>query len=62
MAAVDPAAEQLFVGLEDAETHLPERWMKRRERLENAAVIAFIVAVQLAWLAAFVYAAYLFVF
>jgi hypothetical protein len=49
-------------GVRNAEPHLPERTVRRRERLENVAVIVFILAVQLSWLAAFGYASYLFVF
>jgi len=62
MAAVEPAAEELFVGLEDAKTRMPKRWVELRQRVEDTAVIAFIVAVQLAWIAAFAYAAYRFIF
>ena len=57
MATVEPATEELFVGLENAVTDLPERWT----RAENALVIAFLLLVQLAWLAAFAYAAYRFI-
>jgi hypothetical protein len=61
MAAVEPATTDAFVGLEDAETRLPDRWAARRDRAVNAAVIGFIVVMQLAWFAAFGYAAYRFI-
>jgi hypothetical protein len=62
MATVEPAAEELFVGLENAETALPERWVRLRARAENVFVVAFLIAIQLAWFAAFAYAAYRFLF
>jgi hypothetical protein len=62
MLLAESGAEGTFVGLDDAETRLPDRWIALTERVQNAAVIAFIVCVQLAWLAAFGYAAYLFLF
>lgn len=55
------AAEELFVGLDRAETALPARWAKRTDRVRTTAMLAALVAVQLAWLALFVYAAYIFV-
>ena len=61
MAAVEPAAEELFVGLENAEARDPERWVRWRARAENIAVVALIVLVQLAWFSAFAYAAYRFI-
>ncbi len=60
MAAVEPTAKELFIGLADAEERLPDRWTHRRERVANAVVVAFVIALQLAWLAAFAYAAYRF--
>ena len=62
MSTVEPAAEELFVGLENAETNLPERWVGVRARAENVIVVAFLIVVQLAWAAAFAYAAYRFIF
>ncbi|HZU20504.1 MAG TPA: hypothetical protein VE982_04735 [Gaiellaceae bacterium] len=48
--------------LDGAETQLASRWIERRERVQSAALITFIVCVQIAWLAAFGYLAYVFVF
>lgn len=59
MTVVETAAEDLFVGLENAELrHAPVA----TGRLVRAAVGGLIVAVELAWLGAFAYAVYLFVF
>jgi hypothetical protein len=61
MTVVETAADDAFVGLDEgAETRLPARVLDLRERLGNAAVVAVLVGVQVAWLAVFVYAAYLF--
>jgi hypothetical protein len=62
VAAIEPAASDGFVGLEDAERRLPERWAMRRDRMVNAAVIGFIAVIQVAWFALFGYAAYRFIF
>ena len=62
MATVEPAAEELFVGLENAELDLPERRVGFRMRAENVLVVAFLIVIQLVWFAAFGYAAYRFIF
>jgi len=62
MSTVEPTAGDVFVGLENAETQLPERWLALRDRLQSAAVVGVVLAVQLGWLAAFGYAAYRFIF
>jgi hypothetical protein len=58
----ETTAEEAFVGLDDAETRLPEPGVELKDRVVSTAVIAFILCVQLAWLGAFAYAAYVFVF
>jgi len=62
MAAVEPTAQQLFTCLENAEEHLPARWVERTERAQDAVIGAVTVGVQFAWLCAFGYAAYWFIF
>jgi hypothetical protein len=61
MTVMETAADDAFVGLDaGAESRLPARVVDMRARLGNAAVVAILVGVQIAWLAVFVYAAYLF--
>jgi hypothetical protein len=55
------AAEELFVGLDHAETQVPERWVGRFERARERVVLVALVALQVGWLGAFLYAAYRFV-
>jgi hypothetical protein len=61
MGSVDTTADQPLVGLgPDAETRLPVVWAERRDRATRAIVVGFLITVQLAWLAAFAFAAYRF--
>ena len=62
MSTVQPEAEKLFVGLDDAESARPERFLSLRTRAENTSVVALLIMIQLAWFAAFGYAAYRFIF
>jgi hypothetical protein len=54
-------AEEIFVGLGDADQRLPARWTDAASRAGDAALTVVIVGVQLAWLGGFAYAAYRFV-
>jgi hypothetical protein len=55
------ATEELFVGLDHAETQVPERWVGPFERARARLVLVVMVALQVGWLAAFVYAAFRFI-
>ena len=60
MTSVEHADESL-VGLgPNAETRLPAGWVERRRRAGNVFVIGVLVAIQLAWFAGLLYAAYIF--
>jgi hypothetical protein len=62
MAVVESAANEVFAGLENAETALPERWVQFRDRATDVAFAVVIAVVQLVWLAAFGVAACRFIF
>lgn len=59
MTVVETAVEDLFVGLENAEVRHDSDVGRRATQ---AAVAALILGVEIGWLAAFAYAAYMFVF
>jgi hypothetical protein len=61
MTVAEPTSEELFAGLgKHAETHLPPAWSARMERIGTAAIDLVVALVQIAWVAALVYAAYRF--
>lgn len=59
MTVVETAAEDLFVGLEDAEEEGASVALGRAARV---GIMGLIVGVEMAWLAAFSYAAFVFLF
>ena len=60
MTTIETTADERFVGLgAHAEERLPAEWARRRQRAGNGLVIALLTSVQLAWLAALAYAAYI---
>lgn len=59
MTVVETTAEELFVGLEDAEERGIPVPLKRAADL---GIMGVIVAVEMSWLAAFAYAAFIFIF
>jgi hypothetical protein len=59
MTVVEPAGQDLFVGLgKRAETHLPPHWVLRTERMRGASLTALVILVQVVWVVALGYAAY----
>ena len=62
MATVEQTANELLVGLgRHAEERLRAEWVCRRQRVGNGFVLALLIGVQLAWVTALVYAAYVFI-
>ena len=62
MTSVEHADEPLAGLGPDAETRLPAEWVERRRRAGNAGVIVLLAAIQVAWFAVLLYAAYFFIF
>jgi hypothetical protein len=54
-------AEDLFVGLDGAETRLPGSWQRGVRRAQETAVAVLLVGLLLAWIAALGFAAYTFI-
>lgn len=60
MAVAEVKADELFVGLDHAETRLPTAWFAACERASRLAVILLLGAAQIAWVATLGYLALLF--